>query len=45
MAKWLTKMEIPVEAETRSEAWEKAREIAEQLQGYVWSIPQQPEQD
>ena len=40
----MVKVEIPVEAPTRSEAWEKAKELLAKFDATVLSIPQQPEE-
>jgi len=39
MKVWLARVELEVEAETRQEAWEKARHLVAEQDGVVVSIP------
>jgi len=41
---WAATITTTIHAETRKEAWEKARDLAESLEGNIVSIPQEPEE-
>ena len=45
MQLWTVKMEVSVEAEDRSEAWQKGREIANQVEGDIISVSLEPDEE